>query len=196
MPLDEKKLKKASKLEIDVSKVESNEQLDELISAKEALIEQEKQEKKILAANQKAANEFSKKVSLVLQNTKGEEVDQSEYFFPEYSKETGELVNTNTAPVYFHKFCGYPVNREELIEVFDSIFDPKDGFLFYKSSTQELYFVIVPLRLAVTVSKKNESLPGDFQKHALSFVRDGSVNIDSLKLKLRQVANHSDILKK
>jgi len=58
-----------------------------------------------------------------------------------------------------------------------------------------VYLVIVPLRYAKTVSEATESQPGDFQKHALSFINEGSVNMDTLKMKSAKVANHADIRK-
>src|SRR5690606_14570897 len=94
---------------------------------------------------------------------------------------------------FFNKICGMPVDREELIEVFNQFFPKKKGFLFYKQRNAEVYLVIVPLKYATTISKANESRPGDFQRHAMSFINEGSVNIDSLKIKLGRIAKHTSI---
>lgn len=77
-----------------------------------------------------------------------------------------------------------------MIEVFVQYFPRKKGFLFYKMRDKEVYLVIVPLAYAKTISAANESRPGDFQRHALSFIGEGSVNLDTLKLKLERISKH------
>ncbi len=89
--------------------------------------------------------------------------------------------------------CGLPVDRDELNEAFTLYFPRAKGFLFYKKRESEVYLVIVPLKYATTISRQNESRPGDFQRHAMSFLTEGSVNVDSLKLKLAKIAKHSSI---
>lgn len=183
-------------------KPKSEEELDKLIEAKQSLLDQEKQETKIIQQQQKKADEEAKKHVIVLKDVDGDDVDQAEYFWPRLVKEkVGEKTpyertidpTTDTASPYFNKNCGYPVDREELIEVFVQFFPRSKGFLFYKARDREVYIVIVPLKYATTISAANESQPGDFQRHALSFIAEGSVNVDSLKLKLQRIAKHSSI---
>jgi hypothetical protein len=111
--------------------------------------------------------------SVTLKNTKGEDVDSLDYFF------NGKVPNGINDWI--------PVDREDLTTVFDKIFDPKYGFLFYKSIKSEVYLVIVPLKCATVVSAENESIDGDFQKHSLSFINEGSVNPDTLRMKLSRI---------
>ncbi len=194
---------KATGLGIDLTKIEgevTEEKLDELIEAKTAFLDQEKKEAKIKAEAEKAAAEEAKKNQIILRDVDGADVDQSEYFFPrdvdEIDEKTQKVIHkaTNqTAPANFNKMCGMPVEREELIEVFLRHFPRRKGFLFYKSRNMELYLIIVPLKYATTINKATESRPGDFQRHALSFVSEGSVNVDSLNLKLGRIAKHTSI---
>ncbi len=134
------------------------------------------------AAKLRAIEEAKKKaVKIVLKNTLGEEVAQSDYFFsPDGS---------DTAPHYFHEVCGYAVDREELLAVFNKVFKPKDGMLFYKAKDKEVYLIIVPIKHSSVVGHAHNSVPGDFQKHALSFISEGSVNVDTLRMKLVRVAS-------
>lgn len=175
-------------------------QLDEMIEAKLKIVDMEKEAAKIAAGNADKAAQFALKNVLVLKDTEGFEVDQSDYFFPRtepeitfdaQGKEVSRLEpTTETAPVFFNKVIGLPVDREELIEVFHRHFPRTKGFLFYKKRDSEVYIIIVPLKYAKTVSRANESRPGDFQRHALSFITEGSVNVDSLDSKLKKVAAH------
>lgn len=121
-----------------------------------------------------------KKVKPVLKDTAGAEMKEEDYFFG------GE------APAWFNRTCGMPVDREELLEVFNRIFKPKDGFLFYKTTNKEVYVVIVPIKYSTIVSHDNDSMKGDFQKHAISFINEGSVNIDTLKTKLNKILGFVD----
>ena len=111
----------------------------------------------------------------ILKNTIGKELNEKDYFFG------------GVAPATFNKVCGIPVDREDLIEVFDRVFDKSDNFLFYKSLNKEVYIVIIPLKNSTTVGVENDSVEGDFQKHAISFIGEGSVNLDTLKLKLQRI---------
>jgi hypothetical protein len=137
--------------------------------------------KEELAAAKKAAvAEAKKKPSFTLKNTAGKDVKNSDYFYQASDK-------PYVAPDYLRKQIGRPVEREELIEMFDQIFNPKHGILFYKKDDTEVYIVIVPLKYSTSVGPTHESVDGDFQKHAISVVSEGSVNIDSFKMKLKRI---------
>lgn len=176
-------------------------EVDKLIEAKQEIIGQQKEEDRINRINEKKAAEDAIKNVVILRDVDGDDVEQSEYFYPRLEKEkVGTPPNEKileptdqTAPVYFNKICGMPVDRDELIEVFLQYFPRSKGFLFYKARDKEVYLVIVPLKFATTISRSNESRPGDFQRHALSFIGEGSVNVDSLKLKLARIAKHTSI---
>lgn len=197
------KMTKAKKLGITFEEgyKPTEEKLDEMIEAKQALIDQQKEESRIAKQNEAKAAEEARTNTVVLQDIDGDDIDQADYFWPRLEKEkVGTPPNEKTldptdqtAPVYFNKICGYPVDREELKEVFLQYFPRAKGFLFYKAHDREVYLIIVPLKYATTISRANESRPGDFQRHALSFVAEGSVNVDSLKLKLARIAKHSSI---
>jgi hypothetical protein len=199
MSLTEKK-KKAKKLKIEFKDDVTEDELDTLISEEEEKIESERQQNEIKKEEEKQAALEAKKRQIVLKDTDGEEVEQKDYFYPRVKDEKtndGKILaaTTETAPVYFNKVCGLPVEREDLLEVFNNIFPKKKKFLFYKSQDKEVYLIIIPLKYAVTIGKYNESTPGGFQRHALSFVNEGSVNLESLKMKLTKVANHPSISK-
>ena len=199
------KLKKAKGLGITIKEgyKPTEKQLDDMIEAKLKIADQEKEEARIRESEEKKAAEYANKHKLVLKDPDGAEVDQEDYFFPRTEKEIIKNLDgtvkatfeptTETAPVYFNQSMGMPVDREELIEVFYRHFPRSKGFLFYKSRDKEVYLIIVPLKYAKTVSRANESRPGDFQRHAISFVQEGSVNVDSLDLKLKRVAGNNTI---
>jgi hypothetical protein len=193
------KLTKAKKLGIKFEEgYEPKEaELDKLIEAKMEIAGQQKEEARIQKANEKKAEEEAKKNIVILKDVDGDDVDQAEYFFPRTEAEKigdKRLEPTDqTAPIYFNKTCGMPVERDELIEIFLQFFPRSKGFLFYKARDREVYLVIVPLKYATTITKANESRPGDFQRHALSFIAEGSVNVESLKLKLARIAKHTSI---
>lgn len=111
----------------------------------------------------------------ILKNTAGEEVPEKDYFFG------------NKVPAGFTGSCGKPVDREDLIAVFNKIFKPEDNILFYKAFDKEVYIVIVPIRYSTSVGEYNNSMEGDFQKHAISFLTEGSVNLDTLAIKLKRI---------
>ena len=137
---------------------------------------------KVAADKRKAAEDAKKKkVKIVIKNTLGEEVPQSDYF---YSRD-----GSDTAPGFFHDSYGYAVDREDLLAVFNKVFKPKDGILFYKAKDKEVYIIIVPIKHSSTVGASHNSVDGDFQKHALSFITEGSVNLDTLRTKLTRVAS-------
>ena len=87
-----------------------------------------------------------------MRNTSGEEVPVSDYFFK------------GVLPSGFKGSCGQPVEREDLLDVFNKVFKPKDSILFYKQDDKEVYLVIVPIKFSVEVGEQNDSVEGDFQK--------------------------------
>lgn len=127
----------------------------------------------------------SKEKPIILKNIFGKDMKEADYFY----SEDGE---SGKAPSYFNKTCGLPVDREDLVEVFNEVFDPEHNVLFYKTPDKELYIIIIPLKYATTVSRYNESVDGDFQKHAISFINEGSVNIDTLRSKLSRIIPFCD----
>lgn len=142
--------------------------------SEEKIIKEEGSESKPEPA-EKGKKVKEEKKTLVLKNVLGEEVEEKDYFFG------------GKAPKYFEKVCGMPVEREDMIEVFNKIFNPKDNILFYKVFNKEVYLIIVPLKYSSSVGVENESLEGDFQKHAISFIGEGSVNLETLKEKLKKI---------
>lgn len=177
--------KKANRLGITWNQDTSDEKLQELISAEEKKIEAEIEERRIAKENEKAALEAKKKSSIILKNIDGKDVAEKDYFFPGKDKDG----NITYALPYFNSVCGLPVDREDMIEVFKKVFGAAASeFLFYKCKNQEVYIVIVPLSRATVVGESEDSLGGDFQKHAISFISEGSVNLETLKLKLRKIS--------
>ena len=151
------KIKKAEKLGIvfEPGYEPKEAELDKMIEAKQELLGQQKEEERIRKANEKKAAEEAEKHKVVLQDIDGDDVDQGDYFWPRLEKETINekrpdekvlLPTDQTAPVYFNKVIGYPVDREELKEVFLQFFPRAKGFLFYKARDREVYIVIVPLK--------------------------------------------------
>jgi hypothetical protein len=115
------------------------------------------------------------KSSVVLLNSSGKEVPANDYFFK------------GIIPSGFDGTCGKPVDREDLLSVFNKVFKPSDNILFYKQADKEVYIIIVPLKYSDSVGEEHDSVDGDFQKHAISFLSEGSVNLDSLKQKLEKI---------
>lgn len=116
----------------------------------------------------------------VLKNTKGEVVPVGDYFF---AREGEKAI----APSFFNKACGMPCDREDLVEIFNKVFNPEDNFVFLKSYDKEVYGVLVPLKYS-DIGAKEESVLGDYQFHAISFVMDGSVNHEKLRRELKKIA--------
>jgi len=112
----------------------------------------------------------------ILKNTSGKEVPEADYFF------------NGVIPAGFLNTCGKPVDREDLIVVFNKVFKPEDNILFYKQTDKEVYLIIIPIKNSTTIGEFNNSLDGDFQKHAISFLNEGSVNLDTLKAKLQRIS--------
>ncbi len=149
--------------------------------------EEEETNKKIKEVEEQQKKDAAKKkAKIVLKNTLGEEVPQKDYFYSTSGKDT--------APVYFSDVCGRPVDREDMIGVFNKIFRPKDGILFYKTLDKEVYIIIVPLKHSSVVGQEYDSIDGEFQKHAISFINEGSVNLDTLRTKLLRVAKTINIV--
>ena len=124
-----------------------------------------------------------KKETASLLNIQGKEVLDKDYFF------------AGVVPSGFKKTCGNPVDREDLVAVFNKVFKPEDNILFYKQPDKEVYIVIIPIVYSTDIGEHNDSVDGDFQKHAISFINEGSVNADTLKHKLeriRKFINFSD----
>jgi len=115
------------------------------------------------------------KIDVVLKNTQGKEVKIEDYFFE------GVILPS------FEGTCGKPVEREELLNVFNKVFKPEDNILFYKQADKEVYLVIVPIKYSTDIGEHNNSIVGDFQKHAISFLNEGQVNPDTLRQKLEKI---------
>lgn len=132
---------------------------------------------------------IGKNKGLILQDTDGKDMNPEDYFFMDGTEAEAERIKkTGTiAPPYFNDVCGKPVDREDLVEVMNEVFNPKDHFLFYRCIEKEVYIVIFPLKFS-EVSKETGALSGDCQKHAVSFVMEGSANVDTLRLKLQRIA--------
>jgi len=119
----------------------------------------------------------------ILKNALGKEVPEADYFFK------------GVIPPGFEGTCGNPVDREDLVEVFHKVFKEKDNILFYKQADKEVYIIIIPIKYSTSIGDFNDSIEGDFQKHAISFLNEGSVNLDSLRQKLERInkfVNYSD----
>lgn len=143
----------------------------------------EMEERRIIEENKQKALDDAKKNMVILKNVFGDAIDEGEYFFSNTTPGKGK------APSYFNKSCGFPVDRDDMLIIFNRIFKPERNFLFYKVRDKEVYLVIVPLKYASTIGGANESMDGDFQKHAISFISEGSVNLESLRMKLERVAS-------
>jgi hypothetical protein len=131
--------------------------------------------KKTSDSGEQSVQSLPKKNVIVLINTSGKEVPQEDYFFK------------GVVPPGFLGTCGKPVDREDLLTVFNKVFKPSDNFLFYKPMDKEVYIIIPPIRYSTTIGESNNSLEGDFQKHAISFINEGSVNLDTLRMKLDRI---------
>lgn len=155
---------------------------EELAKQLEKEKEEEETAKKIRETEEKQKQEsLKKKGKFILRNPAGEEVAQKDYFFSSRG--------VDTAPPYFQDVCGKPVDREDMLAVFNKLFKPKDGILFYKTLDKEVYIIIVPLKHSSIVGSEHNSVDGEFQKHAISFISEGSVNLDTLRSKLTRVAS-------
>jgi hypothetical protein len=120
---------------------------------------------------------------VTLFNVLGKKVPLTEYFYK------------GITPPGFKGTCGNPVDREDLVDVFHKVFKPKDNILFYRQADKEVYLVIIPLKYATEVGSSEDSIDGDFQKHAISFLNEGSVNLDTMRQKLEKIqkfVNYSD----
>lgn len=174
----------AEKLAIPFAEDIKEQDLAKLVSEKKAA---EVEERKLNKDKEEKAAADAKNAVVVLKNVFGEEIDESEYFYHK-DKDSGKEGN-GKAPSWFNKQVGLPVDRDDMIVIFNRIFKPQHGFLFYKCRDKELYLIIVPLKYAATIGGATESMNGDFQKHAISFIGEGSVNLESLRMKLERVAS-------
>jgi len=113
----------------------------------------------------------------ILKNTLGKEVPESDYFYK------------GNVPSGFKGTCGEAVVRDDLLTVFHKIFKPEDNILFYKQTDKEVYLVIIPIKYSTSIGDFNDSIEGDFQKHAISFLNEGSVNLDTMRIKLERIKN-------
>lgn len=143
----------------------------------EKVIKEVKQEEKTVGVKKEdhKINPPRATVRVILKNTAGKDMKEEDYFFG------------GVAPKTFNIVCGLPVVREDLIEVFHKVFKESENFLFYKSPIKEVYIIVIPLKNATTVGAENDSPEGDFQKHSISFLSEGSVNLDTLKAKLQRI---------
>jgi len=133
-----------------------------------------KPEVKEIAKSEKVIEE-RKNISANLKNTSGQDVKDEDYFFG------------GVTPPGFKGTCGNPVDREDLVAVFNKVFKPSDNILFYKQADKEVYIVIIPIKNSNEIGENNNSIIGDFQKHAISFLNEGSVNEGTLKGKLERI---------
>jgi len=116
----------------------------------------------------------------VLKNVEGKDMKPEDYF---YAEEGSKAIT----PASFNDVVGLPVTREDLIETFNNVFKPEDNVLFYKTVDKEVYIVIIPIKYSTTVGRMHESINGDFQKHAISFIAEGSVNLVTFQAKLKRI---------
>lgn len=124
--------------------------------------------------NRTSSSRPTRKPSL-LKNLFGKEMLLKDYFF------------NGVVPAGFEGTCGKPVDREDLIDLFHKVFKPSDNILFYKQLDKEVYIVIVPIKYSDSIGEFNNSIDGDFQKHAISFLNEGSVNLDTMRQKLERI---------
>jgi len=153
-------------------KEEEKKKADALLASAEAK-KLEDAEKAAEAKKIKDAKKAKKEVTLY--NLLGKELDIKDYFFK------------GIIPAGFEGTCGNPVDREDLVAVFHKVFKPEDNILFYKQSDKEVYLVIIPIKYATEVGEAQDSIEGAFQKHAISFLNEGSVNLDTLRQKLEKI---------
>jgi len=154
-----------------VNVTKNKEELEKEAAAKK-IIDAEK-----LADSKRKEDAEKSKKEVIIYNTSGEKMEISDYFYK------------GVIPAGFVGTCGKPVEREDLLDVFNKVFKPSDNILFYRQLDKEVYIVIIPLKYSTAVGESEDSLDGDFQKHAISFLNEGSVNIDTLKQKLERILN-------
>ena len=126
-------------------------------------------------AIQKESGTEKTKEKIILKNSLGKEVPAADYFYK------------GIVPAGFAGTCGNPVDREDLNAIFHKVFKPEDNLLFYRQTDKEVYLVIIPIKYATEVGDSEDSFEGDFQKHAISFLTEGSVNPDTLRQKLEKI---------
>ena len=169
-------LAEAKKL-ADAKKVE---ELKAKAEAKKVADAKKAEAKKIADAEAKKDAEVKK---VVLINALGKEVPCEDYFYK------------GIVPPGFEGTCGKAVDREDLLDLFHKVFKPSDNILFYRQLDKEVYIVIIPIKYSTSIGDFNDSIDGDFQKHAISFLSEGSVNLDTMRKKLERInkfVNYSD----
>lgn len=171
---EETKAKADAKVAEAKAKKEQKE-VDAKAKKEDAKLLDEAKAKEIAEAEAKALKESEKELPKpILKNTLGKEVPIEDYFFK------------GIVPAGFEGTCGKPVDREDLIELFNKVFKPEDNILFYRQLEKEVYIVIVPIKYSTSIGDFNDSLEGDFQKHAISFLNEGMVNLDTMRQKLEK----------
>jgi len=143
-----------------------------------------------IAAEKKAAIEAGKeKKGYTLKDTAGKAVDSGDYFFSTTDKKyplDKDIIKN---------YIGEPVTREDLISVFNDVFKPEWGVLFYKKIDTEVYIVIIPIKYSSIVGRLHESGDGATQLHSISQIAEGSVNIDSFRAKLKRIVPFCEFVK-
>lgn len=165
----------AKKAEIEAKKAKAPEKETDAEAKKPTNTEKPPVEKASSVGTAKKSEEKRPKVSVF--NTSGKEVPTTDYFYK------------GIVPAGFEGTCGKPVERGDLLDVFNKVFKPEDNILFYKQVDKEVYLIIIPLKYSVSVGEAEDSLDGDFQKHAISFLNEGSVNTDTLRQKLERITS-------
>jgi hypothetical protein len=143
-----------------------------------------------VAAAKKAAIDAGKeKKGYTLKDTSGKPVDSGDYFFSTTDKKyplDKDIIKN---------YIGEPVTREDLIAIFNEVFKPELGVLFYKKIDTEVYIVIIPIKYSSTVSRFHESGDGAVQIHSISQIAEGSVNIDAFRAKLKRIVPFCEFVK-
>jgi hypothetical protein len=149
-------------------------------AAEEKEVEEKEAASKVLVQKADMQSHEVPVVAPAIKNSRGQDVPVEDYF---YAVEGQKAV----APGFFNKAVGFPSDREDLIELFDKVFKPEDNFVLLKSRDKEVYSILVPLKYA-DIGSKDDSVLGDYQVHAISFVTDGSVNYEKFTGWLLKVA--------
>ena len=93
------------------------------------------------------------------------------------------------------KKMGTPVEEDDLLDTFHKVFAAKHEFLFYKEGRKEVYTVIVPLTHVTELGAEEDSVTGECQVHAMSFIMEGSIDADTLTSKLKRIAKNLNYTK-
>ncbi|MCK5020313.1 MAG: hypothetical protein KAS32_24960 [Candidatus Peribacteraceae bacterium] len=173
--VQELKSKAEAKKVADAKKVEDKKVADaKKAEAKKVAEDKKVTDKKVVVVKKEKEVEVEK---VVLINVLGKEVPCEDYFFK------------GIVPPGFKGTCGRAVDREDLVDLFHKVFKPSDNVLFYRQLDKEVYIVIIPIKYSTAIGDFNDSIDGDFQKHAISFLNEGSVNLDTMRKKLERINN-------